>query len=304
MEGQIMTQDLFARVLASALFVGASVSSVMAAEMPVKAAPAPIAAPTWTGWYVGVNAGGVWGNTDPGLIVQDALGGYFTFGIPGQAANLAAVEAANPSFRNSGFTAGGQVGYNFQSGIFVYGGEADLEYFHPSGSFRAAGVLPGALTAGGAPVTFAVTNTASADWLATFRTRVGVTNGNWLFFGTVGAAVAQLNFSGSYADISTAPPQISGSLRSNFSQSAVRAGIAAGGGVEWAVDRHWSVRAEYLYVQINDAPANALALPTVGVIPAPGACPPGGGATGFCSVFNYNTVFRDGIVRAALNYRF
>jgi outer membrane immunogenic protein len=251
-----------------------------------------------------VNAGGVWGETDPGLILNDALGRYFTFGVPGQAANLATVTGANPSFENRGWTAGGQVGYNLQSGLFVYGGEADFEYFHPSGSFSTVGALPGTTTIpGGGPVVFAVNNSASADWLATFRTRVGVANGNWLFFGTVGAAVAQLNFSGAYADNSTAPPQVSGSLRSNFSQTAIRAGIAAGGGVEWAVDRHWSVRAEYLYVQINDASGNALALPTVGQIPTPGACPPSG-PTGFCSVFNYNPQFRENIVRAALNYRF
>ena len=253
-----MTQNLFARLLASALFISASAGSVMAAEMPVKAAPAPIEAPTWTGWYVGVNAGGVWGETDPGLIVNDALGRYFTFGVPGQAANLNAVEAANPSFENRGWTAGGQVGYNVQSGIMVFGGEADFEYFHPSGSFSTTGTLPGTVTIpGGGPVVFTVNNSASADWLATFRARVGVTNGNWLFFGTVGAAVAQLNFSGSYADNSTAPPQISGSLRSNFSLSEVRAGITAGGGVEWAIDRHWSLRTEYLYVQINGSSANA-----------------------------------------------
>ena len=48
-------------ILATVALIGiASVAS--AADLPVKATPMVVApvAPSWTGWYIGVNGGGVW----------------------------------------------------------------------------------------------------------------------------------------------------------------------------------------------------------------------------------------------------
>src|SRR3984957_2702554 len=39
----------------------------MAADMPVKAMPAPTPVATWTGFYVGINGGGAWGSVDPSV---------------------------------------------------------------------------------------------------------------------------------------------------------------------------------------------------------------------------------------------
>ena len=36
-----------------------------AADLPVKAPPIVAPAPSWTGWYIGVNGGGAWGTVNP-----------------------------------------------------------------------------------------------------------------------------------------------------------------------------------------------------------------------------------------------
>src|SRR5580700_2258656 len=92
----------FCVIAAAASLIAALIgSSAMAADFCcAKAPPPPCCALSWTGWYVGFNAGWV-----------------------GAAGNIpAAIDLGY-----SGFLGGGQFGYNWQSGIFVYGLEADLD---------------------------------------------------------------------------------------------------------------------------------------------------------------------------------
>jgi outer membrane immunogenic protein len=51
---------LSSAVVIMSLWAGISVQPARAADMPTKASAAPIADPAWTGWYLGVNAGGDW----------------------------------------------------------------------------------------------------------------------------------------------------------------------------------------------------------------------------------------------------
>jgi outer membrane immunogenic protein len=295
--GDVMKKFLVAGA-ALAVLIG---TPALAADMPVKA-PAPAPVPfSWTGFYIGANAGGVWGRTDPSFLDNDGCGipglcNYFTFGA-GQGANMIAVNNASQKFNNNGFTGGLQAGYNWQTGIFVLGGEADFEYFKPKGSATYPGVLPPGGLPGEGGSAFVENYSASANWLATFRARVGMTTGHWLFFGTVGPAVAQLNFNASYADTTTSPPLTSGTLVSATSSSAIKAGVAGGGGVEYAIDNHWLVRAEYLFVQVNEGYQVTQATVRTGV-------PTGAGGGGFGSQFTYAPMFRENIVRAALSYKF
>jgi outer membrane immunogenic protein len=66
----------------------------------------------WSGFYIGANVGGAWGTQ----AITDTYG--FMNGIPGK------------SWDNkvSGVTGGGQIGYNYQMGHFVFGPEIDLGY--------------------------------------------------------------------------------------------------------------------------------------------------------------------------------
>ena len=77
-----------------------------AADLPSRKGPvvAPVYVPvfTWTGFYVGANAGYGWGNVN----------------LNGWANNIGNLD---------GFVGGGQIGYNYQMGQFVIGAEADIQ---------------------------------------------------------------------------------------------------------------------------------------------------------------------------------
>src|SRR5262245_25326445 len=103
-----------------ALILAAS-GSAFAADLykPVyKAPPLPPPAPvySWTGLYVGANAGYAWGHSN--------LASNFTCPVPGQCdyilqPNVDAFSSAGTgTLSPNGFTGGGQVGYNYQSGQF------------------------------------------------------------------------------------------------------------------------------------------------------------------------------------------
>src|SRR5215813_14159400 len=100
--GGVMKKLLLGGLVLTSLIAGPA----MAADMPVKAAPPPPFVYNWSGFYVGLNAGGVWGRTNPGMIITPVPGGfdYFAFGA-GSPANIAAAQAVGTlPFNNSGFT--------------------------------------------------------------------------------------------------------------------------------------------------------------------------------------------------------
>jgi outer membrane immunogenic protein len=268
--------------------------------MPVKALPPPVF--SWTGLYIGGNGGWVWGTTDPHFTIDDSTGRYFTFG-GGQTANIAAVESAGTAFRNHGYTAGGQIGYNYQADRLVFGIEADIESFRPKGS---SNVL-GALAPGGGGTAFTLNDGSSASWLSTLRGRVGwtPTAGPWFVYMTAGLAVAHMSFTSSYADTTTSPPLTSAGLVSNFSGSKTLVGAALGAGTEWAFLPGWSLGAEFLFVSFDgfrDSADSTVALPTAGA--TTGSCPPHVGGSQFCSLFKYAYTMDESILRVKLNYRF
>ena len=109
-----MKKLLLATVGLVALGVAAPAS---AADMPVKAAPPPPVAPiyNWTGFYIGAHVGGAWTDTD-----------WF---YPCSATNLlipSPCNLAQGGHSASSWLAGGQVGFNYQVGRFVWGIEADF----------------------------------------------------------------------------------------------------------------------------------------------------------------------------------
>src|SRR5215213_6972646 len=92
-------------------------SAASAADLPIRTEPpAPYIAPapifTWTGFYIGANAGVGWNTNDENdvLFVPDV--GFISPGSNDDAV----------------FVGGGQIGYNYQIGAFVLGAEADLQW--------------------------------------------------------------------------------------------------------------------------------------------------------------------------------
>ena len=167
------------------------------------------------------------------------------------------------TFRTSGFVFGGTLGANYQVGSLVFGVEADDAWADASGfgTFAATGLCAGGCL-------------TKSTWLSTVRGRAGYAFDRYLVYGTAGAAF--------------------GNVRASFSNdpvsSATETGWTAGAGIEVALARNWSAKAEYLFVDLSN-----------------GSC------TAECAIANPNgpplipnivVKFSESIVRAGLNYKF
>lgn len=229
--------------------------SGVAALPMVLASPALAAPPTpiynWTGFYVGANMGAAWGRfgssttsdcsgPPPNAAFPYYCGPFFTGGGDG-----AIVDAAGSGTINAtGFTGGVQAGYNWQVSNVVFGLESDFGAFRLQGSRQGSGTLQSFLN-----TPFIITTSASTDWLFTLRGRVGATvRPDLLVYLTGGLAVTRLSTSTSYADLFGA----SGS----WGGAAIKTGYAVGAGAEYAFASHWTVKAEYLYLNFGGSLLN------------------------------------------------
>lgn len=251
------------------LLVSAGVAS--AADMAVKAPPLVAAPFSWTGFYVGGFIGGAGMNnvnspdaTNPGPVTVGAV--TFLPGTPaicdGGTPGLKTGCVANYGMSTS-VIGGATAGYNWQFGKTVAGVEGEFGYMRLSGS----GTLPfiAGLPCGAAgvpcPATF---NTTVGDWYGTLAGRLGVTadtfNAGWsnhvLLYVKGGAAVTRAR---SAETIVAAPPFSAGP--GLFAGSRTIWGWVAGAGAEWAIDQHWSVKAEYEYLGFNQSVGGCGILP-------------------------------------------
>jgi outer membrane immunogenic protein len=198
--------------------VGAFVGLSGATAAPPTFAPPP--SYSWAGPYLGLSGGPAWGHskqTDPGFIIP-AGGGGIIGGL------------GDGSFSLKGGLIGGVAGYNLQYGQWVFGLETDYSWADISGSSNSCGAA-------------FILHTCSTqlDSLGTFRGRFGYAlgaDGTWLLYGTGGLAYGELKGSDSLF---------------NASGSEFRAGWTIGAGVEKAFAQHWTVKGEYLYVDLGHA---------------------------------------------------
>jgi len=70
---------------------------------------------------------------------------------------------------------------------------------------------------------------------------------NWLLYATGGLAFGQTKYSFNFSQPGAAPAPTAYSL----SQSNTRVGFALGAGTEYKIDRRWSVKFEYLYIDLG-----------------------------------------------------
>lgn len=220
-------------------------ATVVAVSGSAAAAPVAASAPVfWGGWYVGLNAGAVWGDES---VSWTALSG------PGHGFNAAGasdiINSSPGNVRTVGFTGGGQAGYNFQFQSVVAGVEADLQYTGVDGTraFLSNVFLD------------PYAQSVRSDWLSTVRGRLGVAAAAGLFYVTGGLAIAQVDLTDNFLGLHGIGPI-------NSSVSDVRAGWTAGGGAEWAVAPRWSIKVEYLHVDLGsetDVGASAINLAAI-----------------------------------------
>jgi outer membrane immunogenic protein len=231
------------------------------------AAPALAQTPNWAGAYIGLNVGAAWGrsNTQANVTCPPNVGitnGYFCSAppSPSQANGLAVTTAGSGSLNPRGATGGFEAGYNWQAGRAVFGVAADLSAFNLSGSRFAGGTYP---VSGSLPVagtTFVIGSSVSTDWLFTARGRLGLAGGpNWLVFVTGGLAASRVSLTNSFADSAFTTSYL------RTSSSSLRVGWTAGGGFEYALGRNWSVKVEYLYVNLGSiSVAGTVSVPAAG----------------------------------------
>jgi outer membrane immunogenic protein len=228
------------------ILIAYGLGNASAADLLVKAPPL-VAPPSWTGFYVGANAGAsvidprlntalTSCNGPPPCVFNSAFG----------AADLAAINAAgSPTLSSTNFTGGGQVGYNYQIGNAVFGLEADIESFSSNESRTVRG--PFTATPGAFGNNFTVGTSVKTDWLSTVRGRVGWTFWpNILLYATGGLAVAEVEVRNSYSDDFAVQPASGSSSRKE-----TQAGWTVGAGGEYALNRNWSVKGEYLYLDLG-----------------------------------------------------
>jgi outer membrane immunogenic protein len=258
----------------AASLVVASTIAASAADMPAKAPVyAPVALYNWSGFYAGVNAGAAFGRAS--FQTSTTNPSYFAD------SSLPAIAATgNQSANNTGFTGGLQLGYNWQINSAVIGLEADFGYMGLRASSSATAFYPCC-----APTNFTVSSSAKTDWLMTLRPRVGIANNNWLLYVTGGLAVAQVKGDFTFTDTFAASAE-------SASISKTKAGWALGGGVEYALAGAWSMKAEYLHVDLGSVSGSSNNQ-TVGT---PAVAVP-------LNTWSHSVKVTDDIVRLGLNYK-
>jgi len=104
---------------------------------------------------------------------------------------------------------------------------------------------------GGAFLPFTSTFHRDIPYLGTARARLGIVPTEpLLLFATGGLAYGETRISNSFNCPTCAPPSSSEATTSSANES-MRIGWTVGGGAEFAISPHWSLKAEYLYADLG-----------------------------------------------------
>jgi outer membrane immunogenic protein len=236
-------------VAASAIFgVGNASAADMAVKAPVYKAPSPI--DPWVGFYVGANIGGSWGDWSANSNQRIYNFEIFT---------------ANPKV--NGILGGLQAGYNWRlAPQWLWGIEGDIQ----ATSERASQTW----TDPGLPITVPVNNfdfvpraggpatlgnAWKFPWFGTVRLRAGYNpSTNWLLYVTGGLAFGESQYNFNFSQPGAANNFPPSPTTYALSQSQTSVGYAVGAGGEVKLDRHWSVKGEYLFVDLGRRTINTL----------------------------------------------
>jgi outer membrane immunogenic protein len=226
-----MQKKLFAAVLASGLGLAGSASAAdVYSGGGMKDVPyVPVF--TWTGFYIGANVGGA--------ITQDSLYNAYSPAFP-ESGFPVGIALGNGS--STGIVGGGQLGYNYQVGRFVFGVEGEID-------------------ANGTNTHFSThPNGAQQDWktqgdyIATVSARLGfVIHQDTLVYIKGGGAWDQTKY-----NVGTTEPA---SFGFNPGLSVSRSGYVLGFGAEYAITPNWTAKIEYEYMDFGSQRLNFAAGP-------------------------------------------
>jgi outer membrane immunogenic protein len=189
-----------------------AVAAVALLAAPLAAAAADMRVPVYKGMPRSVISYYNWTGFYLGGTVGYAFGGASDWSVAN--VNLVSVDP-------KGMLYGVTAGYNWQAGSWVYGIEGDYSFSDVKGS----GACP-------APASCQT----ELSYLATFRGRMGYAFDRFMPYFTVGGAYGEVQAS---------------SIPVAISASDNKLGLAIGGGLEYAFLANWTVKGEYLYVDLG-----------------------------------------------------
>jgi outer membrane immunogenic protein len=306
MLGAAVKRLVIALLAVSGLSAGAG-QVASAADLPMKAPPM-VATPvpfSWTGFYVGVNAGGTWARqSDISVVSSPIFQASPAIGGAAAVSNAAAAGGTADLRTSKRFIGGGQAGYNWQlDAKFVAGIEADIQGLASAGgsSATATTFFPTGLTVipgGSVNVQTIMSARSHLDYLGTVRGRIGhLFTPALLGYATGGLAYGgvSLNVSGAQSvnPLPGGPPpfqQAAGFGGGTF--SGTRVGWTAGVGVESKFWRNWSAKAEYLHYDLGSFQTNVGTTSELVVT----------SATAWINATSAHARFDGDIVRVGLNY--
>jgi outer membrane immunogenic protein len=220
MRTKIKDEGLMQKILMTIGIALLAVVPAHAADLPIAmpvAADITMAAPSWTGLYIGANVGG-------GVARYSRNGEYDS-------------NPVNDEQTQNGSFFGGQIGYNAQiSSALVLGVEADYQRSNFNNTFT-CGAGP---YSGGACYDSTSVAGYNIDQFGTIRARLGYANNNFLAYVTGGVAAGNV----SYSALDYQPDH-------SNTASAWSTGWVAGVGGEYKLDQHWSVKGEYLHIDLG-----------------------------------------------------
>lgn len=256
---------------------------------PPAATPGPCPTCNWTGFFVGLNE-------------ATSIGHNRTH----ETASLLpptvdAVDVTNPvtdvlhTESPTGWGAGGQIGFNWQTGNLVLGAEGDWDWMSQRDTFSNVNFIAG--TVGSTAAQVAITDDQKLKSLATVRGRIGWTENCFLWYVTGGAAWGRVESNYTFQGVNVDGGNGLATLPFAASVSTTKVGWTVGGGVEtpltfFGLSDRWTSKFEYLYVDLGSI-TNGFAIPVAGVVTTP-------------AVYSFSSTseIRDHIVRFGVNYRF
>ena len=158
------------KIVYGAFLLTAASATAFAADLPVPPAYppqayVPVASPfSWTGFYIGGNAGYGWNHGSGTFTTATGSGPFSTSG--------------------NSFLGGAEAGFNWQSGWLVLGMETDFQGI--TGSEPVNAIVGGT----------AIAATAKTPWFGTFRGRVGFAFDRFMIYGSAGGVYGDATLNG------------------------------------------------------------------------------------------------------------
>jgi len=214
------------------LIVGLQAATAADMGVPLKAPP-PAPPPSWTGFYIGAQGGGGWGTSESQADVGTFVNQLAT--LNGGVSPALVLSVPGPQVNYNGFLGGVDVGYNWQSGIFLVGWEGDFDGSSMQGNTACVG---------------AFNCSVKHNWVADITGRVGlIAHNDVLLYIKGGWAWADSQYNIGNSITFGTPPT---TLAANASASGTLGGGLLGVGAEYMITPNLFARLEYDHIEFEN----------------------------------------------------